>query len=244
MIIARDVKDLVMPNLLGRTGRDWLSQVRLNWRQVTSVNTVTKEMSLKQKYGGVFEKVFGVIKGFKGSLVLKETAQPIFCKPRPVPYALHGSVETELKSSVCSDWATPLVTVLKDYKSVRLCGGYRVTVNPHLKIDHYPLSLPEDIFATVAGGTVFTVLDLSKAYLQLELDEHSQEILTVNTLLGFRFRRLPYGVASAVGKTEVARTLSAFYSSFRSMAFAQMSQNANFCKAVFGSSGTRKAAKG
>lgn len=176
LIIARDVKGLVMPNLLGR---DWLSQVRLNWKQVTSVNTVTTELSLKQKYGGVFEKGFGVIKGFKGSLVLKETAQPIFCKARPVPYALHGSVETELKSLEKahviyrvphSDWATPLVTVLKDDKSVRLCGDYRVTVNPHLKIDHYPLPLPEDIFATLAGGTVFTVLDLSKAYLQLELD--------------------------------------------------------------------------
>lgn len=95
LIIARDVKSLVMPNLLGR---DWLSQVRLNSRHVTAVNTVTTAMPLKQKYDGVFEKGFGVIKGFKGSLVLKETAQPIFCKARPVPYALYGSVGTELKS--------------------------------------------------------------------------------------------------------------------------------------------------
>lgn len=73
-----------------------------------------------------------------------------------------------------------------------------MTVNLLLKIDHYPLPLPEDISATLAGGTVFTVLELSKAYLQLELDEHSQEILTVNTHLGLsRFRRLPYGKASA-----------------------------------------------
>lgn len=65
-------------------------------------------------------------------------------------------------------------------------------------MDQYPLPLPEDIFATLHGGTVFSVLDLSKAYLQLELDERAQELLTVNTHLGlFRFRRLPYGVACA-----------------------------------------------
>ncbi|XP_042143930.1 uncharacterized protein K02A2.6-like, partial [Ixodes scapularis] len=139
---------------------------------------------------------------------MKENSGPVFCKARPVPYALREQVEQELakleKAGVVyrvrhSEWATPLVIVpKKNSKELRICGDYRVTVNPYMEVDQYPLPLPEDIFATLRGGTVFSVLDLSKAYLQLELDERAQELLTVNTHLGlFRFKRLPYGVACA-----------------------------------------------
>lgn len=43
-------------------------------------------------------------------------------------------------------------------------------------------------------------LDLAAAYLQLKLDERSQELTTVNTLWGlFSFKRLPFGVKTALG---------------------------------------------
>lgn len=67
-------------------------------------------------------------------------------------------------------------------------------------MDQYPLPLPEDIFATLEGGVLFSKLDLSQAYLQLELDEFSKELSTVNTPFGlYRYNRLPFGVASAPG---------------------------------------------
>ena len=78
---------------------------------------------------------------------------------------------------------------------VRLCGDYKVTLNPVLQVDQYPLPKPDDLFATLAGDK-FSVLDLSQAYQQLLLDEQSQQYVTINTHRGlYRYKCLPYGVA-------------------------------------------------
>ena len=51
-----------------------------------------------------------------------------------------------------SDWAAPIVTVPKKDGEVRICGDYKVTVNPVVDVDTYLLLCPEDLFATLAGG--------------------------------------------------------------------------------------------
>lgn len=56
----------------------------------------------------------------------------------------------------------------------------------------------QDLFSTLAGGKLFTKLDLKQAYQQLEVDESSQEYLTINTHKGlYRHTRVPFGVSSA-----------------------------------------------
>ena len=82
---------------------------------------------------------------------------------------------------------------------MRICGDYKVTVNPVLDVDHYPLPTPEDLFATLAGGNKFSTLDLSHAYQQVCLEEESQKFVTISTHQGLcRYNRLPSGVASAL----------------------------------------------
>ena len=91
-----------------------------------------------------------------------------------------------------SNWATPIVTVPKPDGSVRICGDYKVTINPVLDVDSYPLPTPEDLFATLAGGQKFSKLDLSQAYQHVCLDEQSQEYVTINKHKGlYRYNRLP-----------------------------------------------------
>ena len=63
-----------------------------------------------------------------------------------------------------SDLAAPIVTVPKWDGQARICGDYKVTINPVL--DQYPLPRQEDLFATLAGGVYFSTHNLSHAYIQ------------------------------------------------------------------------------
>ena len=137
------------------------------------------------------------------------TATPIFHKARPVPYALREKIERDLerleKAGTIepvqySEWATPVVPVMKSDGTVRVCGDYKLTVNKVSKLDGYPIPKLDDLYTKLAGGQTFTELDLSHAYEQMLVDENSREFLTINTHKGlFRYNRLPYGVSSAPG---------------------------------------------
>ncbi len=100
-----------------------------------------------------------------------------------------------------AEWAAPIVPVLKqDKASVRICGDFRLTVNPVSKLDKYPIPKVEDLFATLSKGKHFPKIDLSQAYQQIELDEESKQYVVINTQKGlFRYSRLPFGISSAPG---------------------------------------------
>lgn len=96
-----------------------------------------------------------------------------------------------------SDWATHIVVVPKN-NGIRICGNYKVTLNSQLQVDKYPLPKPGNLFSTLSGGQFFSTLDLSNAYHQMEMDEWSQAMLTINTHTElYKYLRLPFGVASA-----------------------------------------------
>ena len=138
---------------------------------------------------------------------VKPGARPRFFKPRAVPYAIKGAIERDIERLVrigvlekvkYSDWATPIVPVPKSDGGIRICGDYKVTINPELNMDQYPVPTAEDLFATLAGGQAFSKLDLSQAYQQVKLEADSRKYVTINTHKGlYQFNRLPFGVASA-----------------------------------------------
>ena len=193
------------PSLLGR---NWLQHFVLEWQKVKTVCLANDSLQkLLHDYSDVFRDELGTITPFKAQLVVSSSAVPRFHRPRPVAYALRPRIDQELdrleKAGVLqrvthSDWAAPIVTVPKRDGQVRVCGDYKVTVNPMLDVDQYPLPRPEDLFASLAGGKYFSTLDLSHAYNQLVLDNDSRKYLTINTHRGlYQYHRLPFGVASA-----------------------------------------------
>lgn len=70
-----------------------------------------------------------------------------------MPYALKQKVETELdrleqpgiiKKVERSSWATPIVIVTKADKLICICGDYKVSVNPYVRAEGYPLPAIQD----------------------------------------------------------------------------------------------------
>ena len=101
---------------------------------------------------------------------------------------------------VTSEWAAPIVVVKKADGQIRICGDFSTGLNSALNSHQYPIALPEAIFATLAGGTIFSQLDMAEAYLQMEVEESSRHYITINTHRGlFRYNRLPFGIKSAPG---------------------------------------------
>ena len=188
-------------------GRNWLRHIRLQWEALEQIELSSSLNQLIEEYSEVFASELGTVKGVTARLEVHEGTTPICHKPRSVPYSLKEKIERDLdrleKLGVIekvphSEWAAPIVPVPKSDGGIRLCGDYKVTVNPYLKIDQYPVPSAEDLFAKLAGGQTFTKLDLSHAYQQVVLEEESRKYVTVTTHKGlYRYKRLHFGIASA-----------------------------------------------
>ena len=156
----------VGPNLLGR---DWLSVLKLDWARVFKVDTD----DLLRPYQEVFSDGLGALKGVTAKFYVDENIKPRYCKPIPVPLALRAKVEAELdrlketgviRPVEYSEWAAPIVPVLKSTGAIRICGDYKVTINQAVKVDKYPIPNINDLFTKLTGGVMYTKLDLSHAY--------------------------------------------------------------------------------
>ncbi|XP_064639574.1 uncharacterized protein K02A2.6-like [Lineus longissimus] len=160
-----------------------------------------------RKYSSVFEDSYDAMHGHSAHIRIKEGAKPVFHKPRRVPYALREPVEAELKkleeNGVIekvdhAEWASPIVVVPKTDKTVRICGDYKVSINPLVEDEQCTLPTTQDLYVQLAGSKVFSILDLSHAYAQLSVDPESRKYLNINTHKGiYTYTKLPYGVKSS-----------------------------------------------
>ena len=79
-------------------GRDWLSQLKLNWQEIHAVKT-TETVAITElihKYNDVFKDELGTLKDVQVKFDIKDTVVHKFHKARPVPYAIKDMVSHEL----------------------------------------------------------------------------------------------------------------------------------------------------
>ena len=195
--------------LTGQNASNLFTQNTVSQIRNEIVVNIDKDVFIKNlfaKYSNLTNKKLGKVTGTKGSLTLKPNAKKVFLKARPVPFKLIPRVDKEIENLInegilvkveTSEFATPVVPVLKADDTVRLCGDYSVTVNPQLQITEHPLPTIDELVSEMSNCTVFGKIDIKWAFLHLEMDEESSQILTINTHKGlYKVMRLMYGIAS------------------------------------------------
>lgn len=192
------------PNLLDC---DWLKAFQVRVQLTNNIAVNDKINKLIQSNNELFSDKLGKYKYSKIHVDLKENYKATFCKFRPVPLAYRDLVDQEIDAMIKegvlertknSNWGTPLVPVLKENGSIRLCGDYKRTLNNSLEDVIYPLPRIEEVLTKLNKGEYFSKIDIRSAYNQIEVDEETSEILTWNTHLGlFRHKRLPFGIKTA-----------------------------------------------
>ena len=89
---------------------------------------------LIQRHNQLFADGLGTVEPYKVSLQIQQGTKPQFFKPRPVPFAIRDAVGKELdqleqqgilKKVTNSDWAAPIVAVLKKDGRFRICGDLK-----------------------------------------------------------------------------------------------------------------------
>ena len=188
-------------------GKDLMSKVGIYLAGVdkmTKVNKIDAAEGLLDKYKVDFSKP---ISSVVAKIHVRCDVSPIFRKARTVPFYHKPMVEAALDKLVNdgiiepvshSEWAAPIVPVLKpDKVSIRICADFK-ELNKQIQCDQYPLPKIDELLSSVGKGKVFSKIDLQNAYLQIPVDEGSQECLVINTHKGmFKYKRLPFGLSSS-----------------------------------------------
>ncbi|XP_037568114.1 uncharacterized protein K02A2.6-like [Dermacentor silvarum] len=178
------------PSLLGR---NWIEVLNIPVFTVADVCVLSDVQQLIDQHSILFSDGPGTFQGVSVKLSVQEGAKPRFFKARTVPFALVDKVSEELlrlqredilEAVASSEWAAPIVPVLKKDGSLRICGDYKVTVNPVAVVDKYPIPKAEELWARLSGGVKFTKLDFKDAYQQLVLEPTSRKLTTINTPKG------------------------------------------------------------
>jgi hypothetical protein len=227
VVVIRGEKhqDLIGRRTAVALGMVTLNLEGLNVNQVELATEYSKP-ELMERYPKLFSGRLACAIDVEVKLEIDESIKPVKQPLRPIAFHLREAVEKELDKQVAEGilekvefgvkpitWISNLVVVPKDKiaaseakslepwqsdnLSVRLTCDAR-PVNKALKRTRYPMQTIDDLVVAVNGATVFSKLDLNKAFHQLMIAEESRPLTTITTHKGlYWYRRLHMGIASA-----------------------------------------------
>lgn len=208
------------PNLLGTSWSEEFADLFPDVQDDANSINAEPENLIFAKYPELFQSTPGKYSKLNVHIEIDPNATPKYFKARQVPLAMKDRVQKAIDELIATNrirrvdtsrWGTPIVPVIKPDGSIRITADYRITLNPVISEVKHPLPLVTELFAKLSGGTVFTKLDLTNAYLQFQLDPGSRNLTTITTECGlFEFMSMPFGIstASSIFQREMDKLLS------------------------------------
>ena len=154
------------------------------------------------------EDHLSMISGFIHKPNVNPQVQSTRAKARRLPFSIREEVDQELNRMLKADiieeaeapeWLSPLVVTRRRNGQVRICVDLRGP-NKAIIQDAFPLPHLEEMFHRLRGAEVYSTLDLTKAYHQLELHPDVRNMTAFATHDAvYRFKRCPLGMSSVPG---------------------------------------------
>ena len=168
----------------------------------TQENTDSIVRSFEDRFKGT-----GRLKDFQLDLHVDKSVTPVAQPLRQIPFKMKQHVEDKIdelerndiieKTSGPTPWVSNTVAVPKQNNSVRLAIDMR-QANKAVLRERFPMPNIDETLQQMNVASVFSRLDLTEAFHQIELSEDSRYITTFVCHKGlYRYKRLNYGISSA-----------------------------------------------
>jgi hypothetical protein len=135
-----------------------------------------------------------------------QSDKPIRSFSRPVPFTLRPAVKAQIQEMINddilelrnSDVLNPLTVVPRDGKKPRICVDARI-INLATVPDYERTPPLQQLLQKFEGAKYLSSLDLSSAYLQIELNENSRKYTAfLYDSVVYQYKRLPYGFKNSL----------------------------------------------